>query len=82
MTEEKILICSHCKKKPPREGITFGEVATDTHFCAECWAEKLKILRSGDIEKQAQAQFDKLMRDMRNGVDPSEAWKNKAETDD
>lgn len=73
-------ICSGCGK-PPRKDVTLGELITKTRFCEACWEEKLKLLNSGDLDQQAQAQYDKVMRDVGAGVEPMEAWKKKDETD-
>ncbi len=76
-------LCSSCQKHPPRKEQSIIEIMAKHHFCDECWAEKLRQFeeKKYDIAKQAQAQYDKIMRDVKNGMDPLEAWDKKGEKD-
>lgn len=79
----KSALCSDCQTRPHREEISISEIVGHKHFCAECWQLKLEQYERDkhDIAKQAQAKYDKLMRDVRAGMDPLEAWDRKGETD-
>ncbi len=59
--------CTGCGKQPARSAVTIGELLMNHHFCVGCWAEKLALLKSGEIERKAEAQYEKMMRDLKAG---------------
>lgn len=73
--------CSTCGQRPPRAERSLVEILVDKHLCDVCWGVKVDELKSGDLDRKAQAQYDKMMRDMQNGMDPMDAWDKKGESD-
>ena len=74
-------LCTKCGINPCKEEITVTEIIAKQHLCNECWDKHLEYVNSGEVEQRAQAQYDKMMRDLQGGMDPMEAWDRKDEKD-